>query len=683
MRGSNFRAVLTSTTVLAMHCRWSIWAFFFVTWASACTPPVSVEAPKPTGRVRFRSIVEPSAVRALAAIDGALLEVTEEGILRWNEDDAMVVMGSDVFAGRVVAVAAAPSQHAAWIITDAGIARFDVGSGAIAELAAPNAVGLDVSQFRDDNVAVAPATDGGLWLGTDKGLFYGSSKGGWVTVPVKTAVHALALDRNGDLWIASDQGLLRRQGNGTIAPVESTQGCTITKPRMLFASPTMGTVAIGQDSAGVERLAIGVGTRWQTYGVITNSGPAAPIDAIAEGDNELILLIKGRLYRVTAHGTSDLDPLATDSLRLTLVGSGNAAFSIVAVSTQAPPGATALVRWGKSLMIGTHELGVARYDLNGTRAERWLRRGQMFVDATTLSVACLSATECWVATGARRAWHTNGERFVAGGPDNVVLAVVRAPNGDIWAFHRGPTENVIHVAKINPQTATATEESWTELPKLQLQLPGHAPEISFARFDSHGQLWVGLRFREAQEVHAWGVATINIQDNKVTYHRTTDDAKLRATMLPIPVGVMDGDLRGTDAWFATNEGVARLQGKAVMVWNESNGLQSEFTRAIAVASNGEVFAGTSAGLGVFSPASETWDFPKNASFAVNDVVVDTAGAPWMATERGLTTLADGKVKRLDNRAGLVENSILDLAVDHLGRIWARGPMSLTVVETGK
>ena len=33
-------------------------------------------------------------------------------------------------------------------------------------------------------------------------------------------------------------------------------------------------------------------------------------------------------------------------------------------------------------------------------------------------------------------------------------------------------------------------------------------------------------------------------------------------MLPIPVGVVDADVRGDTAWFATNEGVARLAGRA-------------------------------------------------------------------------------------------------------------------------
>ncbi len=683
-----------------MLCRWSISAVVVLALATACKPEVGVVTPKPTGRVRFRSIVEPSAVRALAAVDDILLEVTEEGILRWNQDDTLVVMATDdVLPGRAVALAPAPSQRAIWVITDGGIGRFDLVSGALNQLAPPTAVGLDVTTFRDDNIAAAAANDGGLWLGASKGLFYASSKGGWVTMPVKTAVHALAMDRSGDLWIATDQGLLRRQSNGQITPIGDALGCTIVKPRMIFASPSMGTVVVGADASGNERIAVGTAARWQTYAIEkasdTNGLLANRIDAMAEGDREVVFLAAGRLHRLAARASNDLDANNTDTLRLRLIaGDGPPTFVMVPTSALAPPGATTLVRYQNNIMVGTRELGVARFDLNASRAEHWLRRGQMFIDATTLSVACHSASDCWIATGARRAWHTNGERFVAGGPDNVVLAVIRDANNDIYAFHRNQYEKVIHVAKISPAASAghgggagtaqdASKDSWTELPGLLLQVPGEAPEISFARFDSAGQLWVGLRFREQQEVQAWGVATMNLAANHVSYHRTTNDVKLRATMLPIPVGVMDGDLRGTDAWFATSEGVARLRGNEVMIWNESNGMQSEYTRAIAVAANGDVYTGTSAGLGIFSAASATWAFPKNVAFPVLDVVLDAGGAPWMATDRGIATFLDDKVKRLDTRAGLVENSIVDLAVDHLGRIWARGPNSLTVVETGK
>ena len=79
-----------------------------------------------------------------------------------------------------------------------------------------------------------------------------------------------------------------------------------------------------------------------------------------------------------------------------------------------PPGATALGAVDDQLLIGTRDLGTARYREGDAHPRDWLRRKQMFQDATGLSVACARAKDCWIATGARQAWHWNGERFVGG-----------------------------------------------------------------------------------------------------------------------------------------------------------------------------------------------------------------------------------------------------------------------------
>ena len=77
-----------------------------------------------------------------------------------------------------------------------------------------------------------------------------------------------------------------------------------------------------------------------------------------------------------------------------------------------------------SYQLGFEAMGhfpSARYRDGDAQPFGWLRRKQMFQDAMNLSVACARAQDCWLATGARQAWHWNGERFTAGGPDVVVL----------------------------------------------------------------------------------------------------------------------------------------------------------------------------------------------------------------------------------------------------------------------
>ena len=223
-----------------------------------------------------------------------------------------------------------------------------------------------------------------------------------------------------------------------------------------------------------------------------------------------------------------------------------------------PPGATVLGAMDDQLLIGTRDLGTARYRDGDAHPHDWLRRKQMFEDATGLSVACARAQDCWLATGARQAWHWNGERFTAGGPDVVVLAVARDPAGPIYALHRAPQEKELHLSRIE---GTA----WTLLPKVSLTTPGDAPEVSFARFASIGHAvgrvavsrWRGaprVRHRDRRAGERQG----RVSPHRGAMHRTTE---AKDKMLPIPVGVVDADVRGDTAWFATNEGIARLVGR--------------------------------------------------------------------------------------------------------------------------
>jgi hypothetical protein len=264
------------------------------------------------------------------------------------------------------------------------------------------------------------------------------------------------------------------------------------------------------------------------------------------------------------------------------------------------------------------------------------------------------------------------DRFVPGGPDEIVLAVVRDPAGPIYALHRAVTEPAIRLSRIDAN-------GWTALPKVSVTTAGTAPEVSFARFASSGSLWVGLRYRDGQETHAYGIAIIDTAAGKVAYHRTTDpgpDRKLK--MLPIPIGVVDGDVRGDTAWFATNEGVARLTNGKVDVWSEADGLRSEVARAVAIAADGGVVVAT--GVGAARWDGKAWAFPPALGFEINDVVATRNGQVWMATERGIAAWDGHKVRRVDTRRGLAENLIIDVAADQFDRVWARGPGSLTLIS---
>lgn len=638
-------------------------------------PPIqSAVSANAAPTVRIRSIVEPFAIRQVVATHKYVFAVTDNDVQRWDANGTVLILSRDhVLGGQLLAFTVAADGKSVYFATTSGITRFTPDDGVGTELPTPQTVDVDVAAQGRAAVALAHGTDGKLWLGTTQGLFVLPAGGNaWVATGLRSAVAGLALTADGDLWIAGPRGLLRRSAKGAFSTVGTDRGCTVVAPRLVLAAPALGGVmVIGRNANGRETLSVGIGDRFTSYELSRRPGQTgAPLQVTAATDSAMgvVALVNGTLVTLQRGDHN----AAHSEFQLIAQGTNAATLSLGALPP-APAGATAVVKWGDALVVGTQEQGIAQMDAAGQKVTRWLRRGQLFADATTLSVACIAIDDCWFATGARKAWHLQQGTMTADGPDSVMLAVTRRPDGEVLAFYRNKSESVIHVAQVD-------NGAWNEIPFARLQTPGAAPEISFARFDDKGLLWVGLRYRDGQEIVPHGVAFIDFGKKRVSYHRQSVAAKEHATMLPIPVGVMDGELRNGVGWFATSEGVARLAGGKVTRWHEGNGLISEYVRAIAVHPQREVYAASSNGLMIYSPSEQKWSAPSATRFAVFDVVVDDSGNPWLGTENGLAVMRNGKVQRLDHRAGLVDQTVFDLATDQFGRIWARGQNSLTIVE---
>ncbi len=655
---------------------------------TACPPPEPV-APLPPvsgGKVRVRVFTEPAAVKTVGSAGRFLFVATEDALQRWDEKGSVMTMTADhgLSGDHVVALATDPDRKWMWILTDGGLGHYDAGVEVYSEtIAPPAALGIDYAAIAKEGVAsLAPAAEGGVWLGTSKGLVFVSERGGWVTTPIKDSIRALVRDRAGWLWIATKAGLVARKPSGDLVKIGSAQGCDVVEPRLVVEAPGDRVMVIGGDEQGRERLAIGKGMSWTSYRTL----PEYKWDAATKRGDSVMVMGSDRIYRIQLATGAVVRPLARDGVRLVpLSGPTTSEWVIDPTNLVVPPGATALGAMDDQLLIGTRDIGTARYRVGDAHPRDWLRRKQMFEDATGLSVACAGTKDCWLATGARQAWHWNGEKFTASGPDVVVLAVARDPAGPIYALHRGPQEKEMHLSRIDGAT-------WTPVAKVTLTTPGDVPEVSFARFAQSGSLWVGLRYRDGEERRAYGIAIVEPSSGKVAYHRTEASSAAmgqperdkkapkepKEKMLPIPVGVVDADVRGDTAWFATNEGIARLSGGRVKIWTEADGLRSELARAVTIGVEGGVVVATGAGAGVWD--GKRWGFPPALRFEINDVAATRNGQLWMATERGIAAWDGKKVRRVDTRRGLAENVVLDLTVDQFDRVWARGPGSLTLIS---
>jgi hypothetical protein len=662
-------AVVTSRSLLA-----SLVAV--VVGCAAVEPPAAPIPPVSTGKVRVRVFTEPSPARLLAPAGRFVFIGTDTDLERWDVNGGVLTLSADhgLSGSHVAALASDPERRWVWILTEGGLGHYDAGAELYSEMPPPPAsVGVDFGTLaKEGAVSVAPAEDGGAWLGSTRGLVYVSAEGGWTSTAIKEPIRALASDRGGWLWVAAKSGLIARKPTGETLRIGVAQGCAIAEPRIVIELAGERMLAIGADAEGHDRIAFGKQMSWVTYRAL----PEVRWDAAARRGAGAVVMGGERVYRISPANAAQVRPLARDGMRLVAVaGAATPEWVIDPIELVVPPGAMTMNTADDHLLIGTRDLGTARYRDGDAHPRDWLRRRQMFQDATTLSVACARAADCWIATGARQAWHWTGNKFAAGGPDQVVLAVVRDPGGVIYALHRGSSESEIHLSRIEGTT-------WTAIPKVALATPGEAPEVSFARFSGPGSLWVGLRYRDGMERRAFGIAIVEPVSGRTVYHRTEAVAgvpdKKALKMLPVPVGVVDADVRGDTAWFATNEGVARLTTGDVKVWTEADGLRSELARAVTIAPDGSVIIATGAGAGVWNGTG--WEFPAALRFEINDVVATRNGQVWMATERGIAAWDGKKVRRVDMLRGLAENEMLDVATDQFDRVWARGPGSLTLIS---
>ncbi len=621
--------------------------------AVGCRPPPDRPSTL-TGKVRVRVFTEPSPVRMLASAGKFVFVATDGDLERWDAEGRVLPVSAH---GQIVALTPDIDRRWVWILTDRGLGHYDVAADVFQPLLPPASLGIEFALLAAEGASIAPSSEGGVWLGTAHGLIKVASDGTWSASGVTAPVNALARDSAGWLWAATKTGLVARKPTGEVVTIGAAEGCAIVDPRLMVELPDAQMLVIGADDTGRDLLAVGKAMTWTTYRAL----PDVKWDAAARRGLGAVVMAGEKIYRVVPTDASLVRPLSRDGMRLVAV-SGKAKptpWSIEPVDVEVPPGAVTLASVDDQLLIGTRELGTARYRDGDQRPRAWLRRRQMFLDATALSVACSKQNDCWLATGTRQAWHWNGDRFAPRGPDEIALAIVRDPAGGIYALHRAEGESAIQLSRIE-------DGRWTLLDKVILTTGTDEPSISFARFAASGSLWIGLRDRDAGEWKTFGIAIVDVASSRVVMHRP-------GGRLPVPTAILGADVRGGEAWFATADGVSRLANGKLESWNDE---ALRGVRSLSIVEGG-VIAATPNGALRFD--GKSWETPPPLGFAVDDVVATRTGQVWMATDRGIAVWDGSRLRRVDTRRGLAEDRTLDLAVDQFDRVWARGPGSLALI----
>jgi ligand-binding sensor domain-containing protein len=98
---------------------------------------------------------------------------------------------------------------------------------------------------------------------------------------------------------------------------------------------------------------------------------------------------------------------------------------------------------------------------------------------------------------------------------------------------------------------------------------------------------------------------------------------------------------------------------------------------VVATDGGVVYVASSSGVGEFEGSH--WTYPPQLAFVANGIARGRDGKLWLGTDRGLVAYDGKKTDRYDRRSGLADDRVLDVAVDYLGRIWARSPEGISIV----
>jgi len=193
--------------------------------------------------------------------------------------------------------------------------------------------------------------------------------------------------------------------------------------------------------------------------------------------------------------------------------------------------------------------------------------------------------------------------------------------------------------------------------------------------------------------------------------------------------------RGGDMWVATDGGVYRFDGTTFRLYDRTQGLPRDATQSLAVSPGGRIFARTEAGIftgdarhferiltasGAVLPDRRTpllarsdrqllylrddqlhevsrsgggpWQdrplFTAEALLAhpqlrtVRGLLQDADGSLWLGCGDGLCHLQDGRVEYFGTKLGVPAGQYTTLLQDPPGRLWARSPNHLVMMEHG-
>jgi hypothetical protein len=641
----------------------------FLALLAGC-PAAQVKDDAGKRRPTAQAFSEPSAVTTVVPISGGVFVGTSVGLDRWDDAGRRTRLGqADGIPGLAVKALALDRGQRVWYATDGGVGAYDADT----QKSYPIPTSKDHAAVLASVTALAADPGGGVWLGTPTGLYHTTAKGEWVNTALKEEVTALHPAAGGTLWAGTHDGAVERNQAGVFTRYRQKAGLGIRQVSFIAEGPDGAPVVIGKDDAGQTRIAVFTDGAFSTFHLSNDF----PITAATGRSGALALTSPGRLL-ILYTGVSPIVGLQRDGVHLVpVVGkTKKPPYNVGVFEAPLPSDVTAAATTAQRLYVGTRTLGTARFGFDQIRnAPTWLRPGELAAGAIGLFVACRAKAECYVATGGQTAWRYDGNAFAPltiGGKGNVVLAFVRSPEGQVLALYRQPRERMLHVSRLD-------DGKFIPVAELKVETPSGATALSFAKFAPDKLLWLGLRYYdEENDPRPYGVAIVDLSLNAVSYHRESADDSKKTGVLPVPNDVVDVAFLEGESWFASGSGAVRLKGNQVKVWSEADDLKSEILRGLVATEGGAVYTASSAGVGEYD--GQKWTYPQALAIPTNCIARSEDGRLWLGTDRGLVAYDGKTTDKIDRRAGLLDERVLDVAVDQFSRVWVRTAEGLAVVS---
>jgi len=668
----------------------------------------------PSG-VTIARYAESLPITALAVATPYVWAGTERGLRRWkaaakaanasaNADAAAEPIGAETgFSGHRIDALGVDDEGAVWVASDAGVGRFVVEAGGRTRYqasAAPPPAELGTISWLLPTLA-----DGGAWAGGAGGLARFDGRVWTVSEFLREVpVSSMELDADGvALWVGTrGRGLFRVDSQGghplsppglSLSPADEIVGTApTTAGARLVATrlPDGGRVTVmRKDGDETYQVQPGAGVRFVR---LLAAGAAAVLIAEAGGREprafDLRPLPRGE--SPPSGGFRLVDGRKGSTARYQAVPMALAVPPEVTVAAAAPRGEGPPDFW-----CGSRRMGVAHAD---SPAPRYLG-GDLTDDAERLSLACAARDRCYLVAGGAHAWLFDGARFqetrVGESAAGRALAVATDRAGAIFGVITDPPFEGITLTRLDG-------DRWAAVQKVPLGRSAARPSISFATFAPGGNLWLGLgvvasdgqeQGRGALEL---ALAAASPAGGAVIRHGNFPGAQAGPESLPLPYDLTGVLFDGVATWFSARSGINRWQESELRHWGENEHMDSEVCYDVIKGSDGKIWAATSAGVGRFD--GKEWRFGQQGgdagggggkssdgeAAATRALAGDGSGRMWLATARGLRVLDAREAGAHDLSAGarVVDDDMLDLALDRFGRVWALGAVSLAIVDGG-